>query len=124
MAYNFMEPQPVVGADVYFFRWIFHNWSDKYCVKILKNLIPALKEGSKIVVSDAVLPVPGERPRKLEYEIRWFDTVMTEILNAKEREIGEWEELFRSVDERFHFEGATTLPGAFHSIIVATWKGS
>jgi 16S rRNA G1207 methylase RsmC len=33
-AYNFFTEQPVKRADVYLFRIIFHNWSDKYCVKI------------------------------------------------------------------------------------------
>ncbi|KAF2485885.1 O-methyltransferase [Neohortaea acidophila] len=30
MSHDFFTPQPVV-ADVYLFRWILHNWSDKYC---------------------------------------------------------------------------------------------
>lgn len=59
MAHNFLTEQPTHGADVYFFRWIFHNWSDKYCIQILKNLIPALKPGAKIVINDNVLPQPG-----------------------------------------------------------------
>jgi hypothetical protein len=25
MPYDFFTPQPVCGADVYFFRWIFHG---------------------------------------------------------------------------------------------------
>lgn len=59
MQHDFLTEQPVRDADVYFFRWIFHNWSDKYCIQILRNLIPALKDGARVVVNDNVLPEPG-----------------------------------------------------------------
>ncbi|KAJ4420448.1 hypothetical protein N0V82_004324 [Gnomoniopsis sp. IMI 355080] len=35
MVHDFLTPQPL-RASVYFFRMIFHNWPDKYCVKILQ----------------------------------------------------------------------------------------
>lgn len=50
MVHDFFTEQPIQGADVYFFRWILHNWSDKYCVQILRNLIPALKNGARILI--------------------------------------------------------------------------
>ncbi|KAI3399734.1 hypothetical protein diail_5801 [Diaporthe ilicicola] len=71
MAHDFLTEQPVHGADVYFFRWIFHNWSDKYCVKILRNLIPALKPGAKVVINDNVLPKPGVLSQWQEERLRY-----------------------------------------------------
>ena len=59
MAHDFFTPQPVTNADVYYFRWVFHDWSDKYSVQILRNLIPALKPGSRVLVSEYCLPEPG-----------------------------------------------------------------
>lgn len=59
MPHDFFAEQPVKGADVYLFRWIFHNWSDEYCIKILRSLTPALKKGAMIVINDNVLPEPG-----------------------------------------------------------------
>ncbi len=59
MAHDFFTEQPVKGADVYYFRWIFHDWSDKYCTKILQSLIPALKYGARIIISDFIIPPPG-----------------------------------------------------------------
>ena len=59
MAHDFLTEQPVKGAEAYLFRWILHNWSDLYCLQILRNLIPALKPGAYIVVNDNVLPEPG-----------------------------------------------------------------
>lgn len=59
MAHDFLTEQPVKNADIYFFRWIFHNWSDKYCIQILRNLIPALKPGAVILINDNCLPEPN-----------------------------------------------------------------
>ena len=124
MVHDFFKPQPVSGADVYFFRWIFHNWSDKYCIQILRNLIPALKRGARVIISDAVLPEPGEIPKKLESQMRSFDLAMSAIQNAKERDLSDWATLFRNADERFEFQGATRPPGSNHPIIVALWGGA
>lgn len=49
MAHDFFTPQPVT-ADVYFLRWILHNWSDKYCVEILRSLVPGLKSGARVLL--------------------------------------------------------------------------
>ena len=59
MVYDFWTEQPVKGADVYYFRWVFHDWSDTYAVKLLKNLVPALKRGSRVVINDVCLPPKG-----------------------------------------------------------------
>ena len=58
VAHDFFQEQKVVG-DVYLLRAIFHNWSDTYCLKILNQLVPALKKGAKIVVNDTISPEPG-----------------------------------------------------------------
>ena len=50
MTHDFFAPQPVRHADVYFFRFILHNWSDKYAAQILEKLIPAMKSGSRVVI--------------------------------------------------------------------------
>jgi hypothetical protein len=42
-------------ADVYYFRSIYHNCSDKYCAKILQNMIPALKSVGNIIVHERML---------------------------------------------------------------------
>ena len=56
VAHDFFTEQTVRDADVYFFRWILHNWSDKYCHRILRALVPALKKGARVLVYEFVLP--------------------------------------------------------------------
>lgn len=63
MAHDFFTEQPVRGAAVYFFRWIMHNHSTPYAVRILRNLIPALEPGARIIINDICLGEPGtEKP--------------------------------------------------------------
>ena len=57
--HDFFTKQKIIGADIYFLRMILHDWSDRYCLRILKNLIPALKTGTKILINDFCLPAPG-----------------------------------------------------------------
>ncbi|TVY87754.1 O-methyltransferase [Lachnellula willkommii] len=40
-SHDFFCEQPVHGSDVYIFRMIFHDWSDKFCIRILQQLVPA-----------------------------------------------------------------------------------
>ena len=68
-AYDFFTVQPQRHASVYFYRMVFHNWSDEYCRKILWNLIPALKDGSRLIICDAFVPEPGTISLYKEREI-------------------------------------------------------
>jgi hypothetical protein len=57
-AHDFFTQQPVKGAEVYFFRYILHNWADKYAERILKAVVPAMKDGSRIVCYEFL---PGDK---------------------------------------------------------------
>ena len=52
--HDFFQPQPV-SADLYIFRHIFHDWSDADTVRILQNLVPALRNGAQVLVSEGVV---------------------------------------------------------------------
>lgn len=60
---DFFAEQKLLGANVYFFRWILHNWSDAYCVRILRNLVPAMRTHSKVLIYEYIL---AEEP-----ELKW-----------------------------------------------------
>jgi len=70
MPHDFFTPQPVAGADVYFLRLILHNWSDTYCLRILSSLLPALKDGCKVIVEDNLMPDYGSKPLWKERKAR------------------------------------------------------
>ena len=109
-AHDMFEEQPVKGADAYFYRAVFHNWSDKYGIKMLKALIPALKKGAKIILNDAVMPDAGTLPFSLERNFRARDLNMLTLFNAHERVADDWQELFARADKRFKFEGIKRPP--------------
>jgi hypothetical protein len=69
--HDMFQPQKRKGADVYFFRKIFHNWSDVRCVEILRAHIPALKPGAHILIVDRVLGPPGSMPPWIEKTARY-----------------------------------------------------
>ena len=68
-SHDFFAEQKAV-ADVYYLRWIFHNWSDKYSIHILRCLIPALKDGARILIHDTCLPEPGKMALWRERDLR------------------------------------------------------
>ncbi|KAH8696533.1 putative O-methyltransferase [Talaromyces proteolyticus] len=123
MVHDLFEEQPVHGAEVYLYRWVLHNWPDKYCVKALQALIPALKQGSRVLVMDFVMPPPGTLPNNIERNLRAMDLTMLEIGNAKERDLGEWESLFEQAHPKFVFKGMRQPPGSRLAILEATWAG-
>lgn len=68
--HNIFTDQPVKNADVYLLRYVLHDWPDKYCVQILQRLIPALKEGAKVVIHDHILLEPGTLSLLQEMQLR------------------------------------------------------
>ena len=68
-AHDFFTPQTVIG-DVYLFRYIFHNWPDAYVVDILRQLVVALRPGSRVVINDTLLPEPNTASITAEREVR------------------------------------------------------
>ncbi|RZC54399.1 hypothetical protein C5167_013249 [Papaver somniferum] len=46
----------VPRGDAIFMKWILHDWSDEYCLKLLKNCYEALPDCGKVIVVEANLP--------------------------------------------------------------------
>ncbi|KAI1471098.1 putative hydroxyindole O-methyltransferase [Daldinia caldariorum] len=123
MEHDFFTPQPVNGADAYLLRWVFHNWSDKYCVKILQSLVPSLKKQAKIIINDICIPEPGQLGIAADCGLRQMDILMKAFNNARERDAETWEMLFTLADPRFNFLGIKLPQGARMAIIQAEWTG-
>ena len=47
---------PNLGALIYHFRRIFHDWSDDVSLRILRNTKQALSSRSRILITDTVIP--------------------------------------------------------------------
>lgn len=139
LPHDFFTTQPVKNAEVYFLRMILHNYSDKYCVKILHHLMPAMRKGpggSKLLIADQVMqPMRGSSSwdsssegstgisARDENAMRFLDLQMLIMLNAKEREMVDWEALFRRASEGreegvLKVTGRRKPEGGVHSIIV------
>lgn len=122
--HDFLTGQPVHGADVYFFRAVLHNWSDKYAVRILQNIVPALRPGSKVVIQDSVIPEPENVAKPKEAMLRTGTMGMHVLFNSADREMKEWARRFHEADARFHFKGGNQPTGSNMWILEAEWKGS
>ncbi|ETS84291.1 hypothetical protein PFICI_02316 [Pestalotiopsis fici W106-1] len=122
-AYDFFEEQAVKDADVYIFRNIFHNWSDKYAVRMLRNQIPALKPGARLFVNEACLPEP-DASRLVKNQIAWgSDLIMKMIFNAQDRSKEDWYGLFAKADARFKVVSINTPPRSALAVIEVIWEG-
>lgn len=152
MVHDFMKPQPII-ADVYMMRFIPHDWSDKYSIKILKNIAKATegKPGSRLVVLETVIPEPNtvtSVQEKIQRYVAWWnicrrrlytgesdanflirsiDLQMVTLVNSAERTLDDWKTLFTRVDERLQVVSVTKAEDSAGSIIIGTqigWPGS
>lgn len=139
-AYDFLTERVALQADAFVFRHIFYDWGDKYAVRILQNLVPALRNGTKVWLSEPVLgqlddrnhlkgpnaPVSSKCPKQhkalLTKMYRATDLMIKVTFNGKERNRADWNELFANVDPRLQIEGITKPKGATDSIIQVVFK--
>jgi hypothetical protein len=77
MQHDYFTPQPVYGADVYFCRFVFHNFYDEKAIETLRAAIPALKKGAKVLINDEILPEPGKIRWRNERAIRGLDAIVS-----------------------------------------------
>lgn len=123
MTYDMLTPQTIRNIDVIFFRAVFHNWTDHYCVKILRNQIPALKKGSRLLIVEPLLVESGELPWHEERRLRTMNLNMLSYFGSHEKSMEDWREIFREADERFEVKNAVKLGDSLTSILEVLWKG-
>jgi hypothetical protein len=96
---------------------IMHDYSDKYCIRILRPLVEALKSGGRILIMDAVLPPVGGAPAPIERFLRSQDLQMLTLTNARERDAEQWSELMKATDPRLQIKSVTLPPGSAMAVI-------
>lgn len=88
--YDFFAPQPVKGAQYYFFKQVIHNWSDSEALKILKNTAAAMDDSSTCLINDHVLP-----EEKVSLRISYWDLGMLVLMSGIERTQSQWAQLLK-----------------------------
>lgn len=64
--HDFFETQPVHAPAVFFLRMILHDWSDEYCLKILRRLRDASGPETQIVIIDGVVSAVCEESESVK----------------------------------------------------------
>ncbi|PGH15188.1 hypothetical protein AJ79_02553 [Helicocarpus griseus UAMH5409] len=119
--HNILNPQHV-QADVYFFRWVFHGFTDRYALQVLRALIPVLKRGAKVVINDGVIPDPSTVSWMEYRSMRCMDMLGQAVNNSGERSVDDWNNLFRKADDRFKVLGTWKPPKSAMWFIEAEWQ--
>ena len=124
-AHDFFEPHPesVISAQLFVLRLVLHDYSDKYARRILRNILPALKNGATLVVIDPIMPPPGRAPLEVERVMRRMDMEMMQMLSGKEREMEDWEDLFRSADKSLIVRNVNQPVGSAMGIMEVVYDG-
>ncbi|KAM0891189.1 hypothetical protein ACQ4PT_026556 [Festuca glaucescens] len=80
-------------ADAVFLKYVFHDWDDEDCVKILKQCRKAIPEsGGKVIIVDMVVGSPSKAMYYKDQVL--FDLLMMVMTTGKERDEHEWRKIF------------------------------
>jgi 6-hydroxytryprostatin B O-methyltransferase len=117
--HDFMQKQPVQGADLYLLRTVLHDWSDAQAAKIVRNVVDAMgdRPGSKMLIMDTVLPKPGSVPVSIERLVRVRDMTMLQSFNSKERDLDDWKALLANVDAALNIVNVVQPFGSALSVL-------
>ncbi|PLN76183.1 S-adenosyl-L-methionine-dependent methyltransferase [Aspergillus taichungensis] len=89
----FKEANPVKGARVYYFKFVFHDWSDEKARILLSHVVDAMEAGySKLVIEEYILP-----DRNAEFLHGTTDMAVMIFCSGLERTRQQWKSLLESV---------------------------
>lgn len=93
MAHDFFTPQPVKEARFYYLRNVLHDFPDISCISILKNIVPAMSNNSKILIDELVLPQKIDSSSRCTEWASYLDISVLAGNGGQERTRSSWEEL-------------------------------
>ena len=111
-----MDPPPTA----FLLRYILHNWSDKYAIKILQNLVPAMRNGSKVLIYEYVLEDGPVTDLTARFGFQ-MDGIMATFFNAQERTAKEYELILTAADQHYVVEAVRRPKGSTMSIVEVGW---
>lgn len=83
--HDFFTPNPIKHARAYYFRRVFHDWSDPASLKILQNVVCSMGPESRVLISDNIVPEVGA-----DWTAALLDLRMMALIAGKERTRKEW----------------------------------
>lgn len=90
-AYNYLEPQPIKGARVYYVHVVIHNADDGRAIAVLKNVVEAMEKGySQLLIHESVVDVDDPHANATSQDI-----FMMGIFSAQERTRERWVSLIQ-----------------------------
>lgn len=117
---SFFEALPA-DYDLHILKWILHDWNDESCQRILAACRAALPGDGRLLIVEQLLPeeVPDTGP--LHPAIAMDLIMLVNFADARERYLGEYEELLDSTGFALH--EVVSLPSGF-SILDCRPSGS
>ncbi|KAF7162427.1 hypothetical protein CNMCM5623_007718 [Aspergillus felis] len=107
--HSFFDTNPTEGADIYFLRYVLHDWSDDYCVRILSAIRSSMAAHSRLLICDQVMnttvgdpdleSAPSPLPANYGYHTRFShsrDITMMSCINGIERTPAEFKALLQA----------------------------
>ena len=104
------------GAKFYYMRNILHDYPDDVCIRILKILILAMDEHSRILIDEMVLPDSG-----VHWQATQIDLTMMAALGSMERTLEQWHVLLEQAGLKI-LQIYTYTPLLQDSVIMAVPK--
>ncbi|PCH05686.1 O-methyltransferase, family 2 [Penicillium occitanis (nom. inval.)] len=114
--HDFFTQQPV-SASIYLLRFILHDHPDSVSKQIIQNIVPAMKNGSRLIINDTVIAEPNTLPRSEERKSRTMDLEMMTMFNARERPLADWVKLCSDADSRLKLRSISRPEGSVLSVM-------
>ncbi|KAK7818811.1 caffeic acid 3-o-methyltransferase [Quercus suber] len=77
--------ESIPNGHAIFMKWILHDWSDEYCLKLLKNCYNAIPNDGKVIAVEAVLPTMPENSSSMKSTTHLDLIMMTQNPGGRER---------------------------------------
>lgn len=120
--HDFFKPQTMEPPAAFILRYILHNWADKYAIRILQGLVPAMRKGTKLLIYEYVLQDGPVTDLTARFGFQ-MDAIMATIFNAQERTAAEYERILKEADPRYVVEVVCRPEGSTMSIVQIGWTG-
>ncbi|XP_058105058.1 caffeic acid 3-O-methyltransferase-like [Magnolia sinica] len=108
----------VPSGETIFMKWILHDWSDEWCLKVLKNCYTALPDYGKLIVVESILPSVLQTNLSDKCVFQQDMLMLAYNPGGKERTKEEFESLAKSAG----FAGIRVLCCANHSWVMEFYK--